>query len=107
MEFLSRIEIQGIVGSVSKTSVVDDVHVRVAVATDHIYSNEGGSIICETTWHYITGFESKLPATKDIKKGDAVNVKGRLTMRRYVGEGGCERVCPEVIASEFTVLEKS
>ena len=104
MEFINKIEIQGIVGRATRTHTGQDVIVRFSVASERFYHDAAGNAVCETTWFGICAMKSVTPAADLVEKGKAVNVRGRLAMRRCTDAGGTDRVIPEVVATEITLI---
>lgn len=105
MEFKNTIEIQGFVGNAHGTPVGDDEVVRFSVATEYVFQDTAGLPVVETTWVQCVGWKSKHPDVAKIVRRTAVNVKGRLVMRRYVASDGGDRLSPEILVSKVTIID--
>ena len=104
MEFLNRIELQGIVGSVKITPVGDTKVARFSVCTETTYKGPEG-IVIDCCWFQITAWESETIICLDqLEKGKAVKVSGRVRVQRYTDSEGCDRQCWEVMAREIEIL---
>ena len=106
MEFLNRIEIQGIVGSVKITPVGDTRVARFSVCTEATYKGTAG-IVIDCCWFQVSAWESeKITCLDQIEKGKAVRVSGRVRVQRYTDNEGIERQCWEVMAREVEIMER-
>lgn len=107
MEFLNRIEIQGIVGNASVSRVAETRCVRFSVATNYTYKNKKNEPVIETNWFNVTAWEGKgVKDAGNIKKGSKVNVKGRVRCTRYTADNGLERIMWEIVPNKVTILEE-
>ena len=104
MEFLNRIEIQGIVGSVKITPVGDTRVARFSVCTETTYNGAGGIVIgcCGFT---VACQSEKITWLDHLGKGKIVRVLGRVRVQRYTDETGAERNCWEVLAHKLEIME--
>ena len=108
MEYLNRIELTGIVGSVRHIDFASGRCARLALVTNYAYTAEDGTPVIESTWHNIMAFSSeKITCLDRIAKGSRLHVVGRLVSRRYIGQDGCERLSFEVRASRMELLDGS
>lgn len=111
MEYLNRIELQGIIGQIRTRPMMDDRKVtNFSLCTECVESSPlSGMIIKETTWHNIVAWDGANtdPRIHSASKGTAVYVKGRLRMALYTGADGTERKYYEVLASEVKILEET
>lgn len=98
---LNRIELRGVVGNARTTKVGDSEITRFSVATDYFFKNKSGEAVVETTWHSVSAWDKGL---SELKRGDKVEVVGRIRNTRYTDSEGMERTSTEVIASEVKVL---
>ena len=106
MEFLNRIEIQGVTGAVAITPVGDTRMARFSVVTETAYNGRDGGIIVDCTWFSVSAFESaKIRCLDQLAKGKVVRVLGRVRVQRYTDGNGAERSCWEIIAHEVEVKE--
>ena len=106
MEFLNRIEIQGIVGSVKIIPVGDTRVARFSVCTETTYKGTAG-IVIDCCWFQVSAWESeKITCLGQIEKGKAVRVSGRVRVQRYADNEGIERQCWEVMAREVELMKE-
>ena len=106
MEFLNRIEIQGIIGSIKITPVGDTRVARFSVCTETSYSGTAG-IVIDCTWFNCTAWESeKISCLDQLEKGKPVRVSGRVRVCRYTDTEGAERQCWEVMAREVNLMKE-
>lgn len=108
MEFLNRIELRGIIGSVY---VKDFVNTRVAnfsVATNHCYTAKEGCQVVESTWHRVVAWEGNgIRDLHMVQRVMGVHVIGRIRMQRYTAADGSERTSCEILAKTVEIVEKS
>lgn len=106
MEFLNRIDLQGIVGSVKITPVGDTRVARFSVCIETTYNGAGG-IVVDCTWFSVTAFKSdKITCLDQLGKGKIVRVSGRVRVQRYTDNEGIERQCWEVMAREVKLMKE-
>ena len=106
MEQLNKVELVGIIGSVSISQLGDKQSAKFSVATNVTYSSPDGSPIIETTWMAVRCFEGEnVVHLLKLQKGLPVRVTGRLRNSRYVSQNGEERYVTEVIARSVELLE--
>ena len=105
MEQLNSVTLRGIIGNARIQTIGDTEMARFSVATDHIFKNRSGEVVCETTWHQCTAFKSeKMPDFSSLVKGAGVEVKGRLRNNRFTDSNGVERTITEILASQVSVI---
>ena len=105
MEQLNSVTLRGIIGNARIQNIGDTQMARFSVATDHIFKNRSGEVVCETTWHQCTAFKSeKMPDFSTLVKGAGVEVKGRLRNNRFTDSNGVERTITEILASQVSVI---
>ena len=103
MEQLNRIELRGNVGSVRLQNFEGRSVANIYMATNFAYKDKNGNAVIETTWHNVTAWEGKnIQDVAGIKKGDMIQVWGRLRIQKYSTSDGTEREYPEVVASRVT-----
>ena len=98
---LNRVELRGVVGSARTMKVSESEVTRFSVATDYFFKNKDGEAVVETTWHSVMAWDKGL---SELKRGDKVEVVGRIRNTRYTDSEGMERTSTEVVASEVKVL---
>jgi len=107
MEFINKIELQGIVGNVSTNKVGDTTVARFSVVTEQSYTSKDGAMVIDTTWHNCTAWESAKNAISDLKRGSIVHIVGRVRNTRYTTADGTERTISEIVVNEVKVLPPS
>lgn len=99
MEYINRIELQGVVGCV-RTNTIHDMQVQnFSLMTEYVNKLEDGAVRCETTWHNVVAWEKP-----EVVKGSHVRVVGRLRTARYTAADGTDRVYTEVLATEVVIV---
>ena len=105
MEQLNSVTLRGIIGNARIQNIGDTEMARFSVATDHIFKNRSGEVVCETTWHSVTAFKSdRMPDFSALVRGAGVEVKGRLRNNRFTDSNGVERTVTEILASQVSVI---
>ena len=105
MEQLNQVTLRGIIGNARIQNIGDTEMARFSVATDHIFKNLSGEVVCETTWHSVTAFKSdRMPDFSALVRGAGVEVKGRLRNNRFTDSNGVERTVTEILASQVSVI---
>ena len=105
MDFLNRIDLQGIIGMVKITPVGDTRVARFSVCTETTYKGTEG-IVIDCCWFQISAWPSETITCLDqLEKGKAVKVSGRVRVQRYTDSEGCDRQCWEVMAREVEILK--
>jgi len=107
MEFINKIEIQGIVGNSSIQKVADTRLCRLSVAVDYAYKGNDGTNIIESTWFSCQVFQGTGICNLDsITRGATVHVIGRLKYTRYMDGNGNERIQYEIVARKVEVVKE-
>jgi len=109
MEFLNKVQIRGVVGRNNVITIADRRHFNMSVITQYSYKSKNNEPILESTWFLVVGFESpNTEAAINLKKGDAVEVTGRLRIRMHtVSNTDVEpRRVVEVVAQEVKRLDE-
>lgn len=103
MEYLNKIILQGVVGSVKQTIIgKDNLLTRFVLRTDYMYTNENGGIVCESTWHTINAWQKNINKNlSKIERGSKLRVEGRLRNVRYTNTEGKETSTYDVLASNI------
>lgn len=100
MEFLNKVELRGIVGRANTMKVGDSTITRFSVATEYGYKDNGGTPVIETQWHNVCAWNAP-----EVKKGDAVEVTGRIKVQKYTGADGIDHTVPEIYANTVKVID--
>ena len=103
---INRVELQGRIGTVRIYPAGEGVAAAFSVHTDHVYSNNDGQAICETTWHNVCALPSSEVHVDGLERGVLVHVEGRLRASKYTAADGSERVFTEVVATSLKVIEE-
>ena len=75
--------------------------VTLRVATSDDYTDRDGRRVERTDWHTVACWGKMADQARDIRKGDRVEVEGKLRTRSY-DKGGEKRYITEIIASKIT-----
>lgn len=80
---------------------------RFSVATRETYRNQLGEKITDTHWHNIIAWGKVAERVeKNVPKGRAIEIEGKLSSRTYTDRGGIKRQITEVVCREFLFPEK-
>lgn len=105
MEQLNKVQLRGYIGSIRVQTVGCSKVARFTVATNYAYRGQDGCAVIETTWHNVTAWEgNSIHDLDSLKKGDAIDVIGRLKNQRYTSADGTERSSVEILASSLKVI---
>jgi single-strand DNA-binding protein len=104
MEFINRIELVGVVGTIRKQTYCGRVVANFSVVTEYSYKDKTGGAVVETTWHNVVVWENGSMPLDLIEKGTQVCVQGRLRCRRHFSESGEPRTTYEVIAASVNIV---
>ena len=104
MQFINKIEIQGITGAVKVSSVGDTRVARFSVCTETTYNGAGG-ILIDCCWFNVACQSDKITCLDQLGKGKIVRVLGRVRIHRYTDETGAEKSCWEVLAHKLEIME--
>ena len=109
MEQLNKVQLRGIIGSVKLINIGDRKGARITVATNLAYrGGQGGSPVIETTWHNVTAWSgTNITNLDSLKKGDAVEIVGRLKNQHYVGSDGTDHSSVEILASSMKFVDEN
>ena len=105
MEFLNKVQIRGIVGTVRETAVLDTHCYRFSVVTERVYRSLASDATVECTWHNVAAYAPKGVAWDWLKKGACVEIHGCLRTQRYISASGEERHVAEILADSVTQVE--
>ena len=75
--------------------------VTVRIATGESYTDRSGSKVDRTDWHLVACWGQMADQARGIRKGDVVQVEGKIRTRSY-DKGGEKRYVTEIIASKIT-----
>lgn len=102
MQQLNQVHLRGIVGLVKETKTGNDHSITLLnVATKFAYRSQDGSAVIDTTWHSVTGYD-----IEPIKKGDKVDIIGRLRNQKYTDKDGNEHYSTDIMAKEIHKIDE-
>ena len=102
IEFINRVELQGIIGSVRQYTIGTQKGVQLTVATNRVYRDKDGNPVIETQWTRCTGWESENIDLSLLEKGREIHLIGRIRNQRYTGTDRVERTTMEGVISPLT-----
>ena len=107
MEFINKMELQGIVGSATVSTVQASSLVRFSLLVEETYKNASGASVIQPTWFSCIAWQNEnIKDLSKIKKGATVHLNGRIRMQRYTDASGADRHVWEVVCQELEVLSK-
>lgn len=108
MEQLNRIELRGVVGSVSTQTFSENRMARITVATNYAYKDKNGAAVIDTSWHSVVAWSGRGIADLDkIEKGAKIYVQGRVRYQRYTATDGLERIYTEIVANRLVLIDEA
>jgi single-strand DNA-binding protein len=106
MEYLNKIELRGIVGTVALNKVGEAQVCRFSIATEYSYKDRDNTPVVDTTWFNVTAWEGKnMPDLRLITKGSIAQVSGRVRTFKFTMADGAERSGWEIMARRVTLLQ--
>ena len=108
MEFINKVEIQGVVGKglhINKSG--DKYFATVPVMTQEIYMEDCGSI-CDVSWHRVDIVSSNdIPKVifESLKDNITINVKGKLKAKRYENGDGISSYLTYILATKVEIIK--
>lgn len=107
MEFLNKIEVQGVVGNAHTQVIGSTRSVRFSLLTEEVYKSSDGTPVVESTWFNCTAFEGEaIKDTSIVVKGAGLHITGRLKFRRYTNANSCNISIYEVICKTIEKVEE-
>ena len=100
MDFINKVEIKGVVGTVKHTFVGDYASVKFSVCTNYVYSKNMDNTT-ESTWFNCLAVNIK--NIEKLKKGRIAHVTGRLRQTGYISSDGVERTLCEIVCETLDV----
>ena len=104
MEQINKVHLRGCIGSIKVQTVGCSKVARFSVATNYAYKDAQGYCVIETTWSNVAA--QNITCLDSLKKGDAVEVIGRLKNQRYTDSNGNEHSAYEIAASKLNLLDE-
>lgn len=105
MEFINRVELQGIVGSQRSYQTGAATMHQFNMAMNRIYRTDDGMAVVETTWVCCLADESRMSGPDDVRKGNKVHLVGRLRQHRFTTETGEDRYGYEVLVDQLEKID--
>ena len=107
LQQLNRVQLRGYIGSIKVQTVGSSKVARFSVATNYAFRDAQGYCVIETTWSNVVAWEGQsITCLESLKKGDAVDVIGRLKQQRYTDCNGNEHSAYEIEASKLELLNE-
>ena len=106
MEFLNKIEVQGVVGNTHTQVIGSTRSVRFSLLTEEVYKSSDGTPVVESTWFNCTAFEGEaIKDTSIVVKGAWLHITGRLKVIRYTDASSRNISIYEVICKTIEKIE--
>lgn len=107
MEFINKIELQGIVGNVTVNTIQANNLARFSLLVEETYKSTDGTPVIQSSWFgCIAWQDKKIKDFNKIKKGATIHLNGRVRMQRYEDSTGANRYVWEIVCQELEVLSK-
>ena len=108
MEYLNKIELNGVVGNFKITPINETKAARFSLLTQHTYKAKDGCCVVDCTWFSVTAFESERIKNLDqLEKGKVAHVIGRVRNQNYIDAEGKERQIWEVVADQLQISDRA
>lgn len=107
MEFINKIELQGIVGNVVINTIQASNLARFSLLVEETYKSTDGTPVIQASWFSCIAWQDKkIKDFNKIKKGATIHLSGRVRMQRYEDSTGANRYVWEIVCQELEVLPK-
>lgn len=107
MEFINRIELQGIVGNVTVNTIQANNLARFSLLVEETYKSTDGTSVIQASWfNCIVWQDKKIKDFSKIKKEAIIHLNGRVRMQAYTDANGANRHVWEIVCQELEVLSK-
>lgn len=106
---LNKVELKGRVGQEPRifNSESGGMVVRFNLATNELTKGKDNTFKEETAWHNIVAwFKRGMPDFKEIKKGQFLEIQGKIKYSKYLPPEGQERYITEIIASKIIIPQQ-
>lgn len=106
MEFINKIELQGIVGNTKVDTVEETKRIRFSLCTQNVYNSKDGDTVIDCAWFGCTAWQDdKIKDISKIKKGTTVHLKGRVRVQKYYHANDAIKYAWEIVCQEIEVIE--
>ena len=106
MEYLNQIELVGTLWNVNIQQYGDTCCAKLSLFTEYCYISQDGCPVIETTWHYVTAWESEDNKDFDrLASGAIVHIVGRLRVRNRTTATGERRTVHDIIANKVEIIK--
>lgn len=102
MEYINKIELQGVVGSVNRITVGDSCNTKFSLCVQMAGKTPQGDTLIENTWFHCSIWDAT--QANLIDKGTFVHCIGRLKQVRYIDSDGTDRATYEVVCNTLRIL---
>ena len=108
MEFINRIELQGVVGRAEINSFNNSQVCNFSVVTEYSTVDRERNSIIETAWFNVSAWSGRnnISELYNLQRGSWVRVTGRIRVRKYTTQTGEERSAMDIIANKVELLQK-
>ena len=105
MEYLNKIELVGILWNITVQDYDTTKAGKLIIVTECEYFAQDGCKTIETTWHYVTAWESEEVKNLDqLEVGSTVHIVGRLRVRQRRKATGEYVTVHDIIATKVETL---
>lgn len=108
MEYINKIELQGVIGSTAVSAYNKKRVVNFTLCTEYASRAADGSAVVECTWHNCTAFENKdIPAEviNALDKGVFAHVEGRLRCKMYTTADGETKRYIDIFINKLEIVQ--
>lgn len=108
MEHLNRVQLRGVIGSVSVQEVSGKRVCRFTLATERAYKDATGEPRIDTTWHSVSVWEGNknTPDFDSITRGSKVEVFGRIRNNKVENADGTVRTYCDIQATQIKLIDE-
>ena len=105
MEFINKIELQGIAGIVTVSTVQANNLARFSLLVEETYKNTDGTPVIQSSWFNCVAWQDKkIKDFNKIKKGATIHLNGRVRMQAYTDASGADRHTWEVVCQKLEIV---
>ena len=106
MEFINKIELQGIVGNVTVNTIQANNLARFSLLVEETYKSTNGTPVIQATWFNCAVWQDKkIKDFNKIKKGATIHLNGRVRNQAYTDVSGANRYIWEIVCQELEVVK--